>query len=334
MKRVGKYSVLFDNVYLKETAIVGGKFEKEGPMKEYFDKLYDDNYCEVSSWEAAEIRLLEDAYEALINKSKIIKDDIELYIGGDLNNQIAVTNYFMRENDHPFLGIYAACSTCCEGLIIGSCYVDSCFNNVICSTSSHNATSERQFRYPTEYGGQKPESTTFTSTVAGMGLLSKESSNIKVTKATIGVVVDAGIKDPQDMGRAMAPAASITLKNHLNDFNLSVDDYDLILTGDLSYYGSIVFKEVLNKYNINIKENYNDCGLLLYDRFNQSVYAGGSGCGCVAAVSYGYVKRLLDENKINNVLIIGTGALLNPIMIAQGDSIPCIAHAVVLERVN
>lgn len=334
MKRVGKYSVLFDNVYLKETAIVGGKFEKEGPMQEYFDKLYDDNYCEVSSWEAAEIRLLEDAYEALINKSKIIKDDIELYIGGDLNNQIAVTNYFMRENDHPFLGIYAACSTCCEGLIIGSCYVDSSFNNVICSTSSHNATSERQFRYPTEYGGQKPESTTFTSTVAGMGLLSKESSNIKVTKATIGVVVDAGIKDPQDMGRAMAPAASITLKNHLNDFNLSVDDYDLILTGDLSYYGSIVFKEVLNKYNINIKENYNDCGLLLYDRFNQSVYAGGSGCGCVAAVSYGYVKRLLDENKINNVLIIGTGALLNPIMIAQGDSIPCIAHAVVLERVN
>lgn len=334
MKRVGKYSIIFDNVYLKESAIVGGKFEKEGPRSEYFDKLYDDNYCECCSWEEAEIKLLEDAYQILIDKSQILKEDVGLYIGGDLNNQIAVTNYFMRENNHPFLGIYAACSTCCEGLIIGSSYVDSCYDFVICSASSHNSTSERQFRYPTEYGGQKPESTTFTSTVGGMGLLSKEKSNIRVSKATIGVVIDAGVKDPQDMGRAMAPAAAITVMNHLNDFGISLDDYDLVLTGDLSYYGSIVFKDVLSKYNIEVKENYNDCGLLLYDRLNQSVYAGGSGCGCVAAISYGYVKKLLEENKISNALIIGTGALLNPIMIAQGESIPCIAHAVVFERVN
>ena len=332
MKRVGKYSIIFDNVYLKESAIVGGKFEKEGPRSEYFDKLYDDNYCECCSWEEAEIKLLEDAYQILIDKSKILKEDVGLYIGGDLNNQIAVTNYFMRENNHPFLGIYAACSTCCEGLIIGSSYVDSCYDFVICSASSHNSTSERQFRYPTEYGGQKPESTTFTSTVGGMGLLSKEKSNIRVSKATIGVVIDAGVKDPQDMGRAMAPAAAITVMNHLNDFGISLDDYDLVLTGDLSYYGSIVFKDVLSKYNIEVKENYNDCGLLLYDRLNQSVYAGGSGCGCASLVMYGYLCNQLYQRKYNKILVIATGALLNPVMVAQGKKIPSIAHAVVLER--
>ena len=334
MRKRGKYSLEFDNVYLKEASIVGGKFEKEGPRSKFFDKLYDDNYCDTNSWEKAEFRLIEDAFNILVEKSNILKKKVDLFIGGDLNNQIAITNYFMRQNDIPYLGIYSACSSCTESLIVGSSYVDqnNGFKNVICSVSSHNATSERQFRYPTEYGGQKPSSTTFTSTVSGMGLLSNEKSKIKISKATIGVVVDGDIKDPQDMGRAMAPAAAITLLNHLKDFNSNIDDYDLILTGDLSFYGSIVFKEILEKHGIYLKETYQDSGLLLYDRKKQNVYAGGSGCGCVAAITYGMVKNLLEENQIKNALIIATGALLNPVMIAQGESIPSIAHAVVLER--
>lgn len=334
MKKRGKYSLEFENVYLKEASIVGGKFEKEGPRSKFFDKLYDDNYCDTNSWEKAELKLIEDSFNILIEKSNILKKDIDLFIGGDLNNQIAITNYFMRQNDIPYLGIYSACSSCTESLIIGSSYIDNNegFNNVICSVSSHNSTSERQFRYPTEYGGQKPSSTTFTSTVSGMGLLSKDKSKIKISKATIGVVVDGDIKDPQDMGRAMAPAAAITLLNHLKDFNLCIDDYDLILTGDLSYYGSIVFKEIIDRHGIYLKETYQDCGLLLYDRKKQNVYAGGSGCGCAAAIIYGMVKNLLEEGQIKNALIIATGALLNPIMIAQGETIPSIAHAVVLER--
>lgn len=331
MKKVGSYSLCFDGVYLQETAVVVGPLEGKGPLKATFDKIFEDNYNGKKNWELAEKELIKEALTILLKKSELTNKDINLYVGGDLNNQLAVTNYLLREYNTPYLGVYAACSTLTESLIIGSLFVDSGYGEyVVCSSSSHNATSERQFRYPTEYGGQKPDSLTTTATAAGVGLLSKKGL-IKVTKATIGIVTDGNIKDAQDMGRAMAPAAALTLKYHLEDFGLMTEDYDLILTGDLSTYGSKVFNEITKNWHYQIN-NHQDCGLLLYDLDNQEVFAGGSGCGCVTAVTYGEIFRKLKQKEVKKVLIIATGALHNPVMIAQKESIPAIAHAIVLER--
>lgn len=333
MYKVGKNSIIFENVYLSSCGTVSGIKEHLGPLGRYIDKYYEDPYANSDSWEKAEQKMLKDAIEITLLKEGLSKDEIDLYIGGDLNNQIACTNYVLRDYSFPFFGVYAACSTMTESLILGSMIMDASYGNyILCSASSHNATSERQFRYPTEYGGQKPNSLTSTATGCGVGLLSRKPSTIKIKSATIGRVVDGELSDPQDLGRAMAPAACETLRNHLSDFKVSVDDYDLILTGDLSTYGVCALKKMMNEYGIKLKDNYNDSGLMLYDLKKQDVHAGGSGCGCVSLVTLGYVAKLMYENKLNKVLVIATGALMNPIMVAQGETIPGIAHAIVLER--
>ena len=337
MKRVGKSSVSFDNVYLTSFACVSGPLEMAGPLGEYIDAGYEKLNCNQKSWEKAETTLMKDAIELALVKGDYKREDISIIMSGDLNNQIAVTSYVMRDYNTPCIGLYGACSTSCLSLINGSVYVDSGFGDVVlCTTSSHNATSERQFRYPTEYGGQKPTSITFTATGAGAGILSnnKNRAKIKITKATIGRIVDAGVKDALDMGRSMAPAAAMTLKQHLDDFGASVNDYDLIITGDLSKYGSIVFEDILKEWGIDVSSRHFDAGCLLYNPKKQKVFAGGSGCACAALVMYGYLCHELAHKKLKKVLVLATGALHNPVMIAQKETIPCIAHAVVLEGVE
>lgn len=329
----GKASAKINKVFLRTTATVSGPKEKEGPLGAYLDFSFDNMYCDEENWEQAEMRLQKVAIELSLAKSGLSMEDIKLVIGGDLNNQLAVTNYNLRNYDVLFFGVYAACSTCVESMILSSLLVDAGFGeNIMAITSSHNATSERQFRYPTEYGGQKPNSMTSTATGAGVSIISKAASPIKITGITVGKVVDPNLFDSQDMGRTMAPAAAMTFKQHLEDFEITPDEYDLILTGDLSKYGSDVFKDILSEFGIKLGNNYQDAGNMLYDIETQNVFAGGSGCGCISLVGLGYVVDMLKNGVYNKVLLIATGALMNPVMIAQNESIPAIAHAIVLER--
>lgn len=332
MKKVGKNSITYDKVYLKSWGTASGPKEKMGPLKEYIDYGFKDLYCEENSWETAEMNLMRKALNLALEKGNLTMGELDLATGGDLNNQIAVSNYLMNDYQVPFIGIYGACSTAVLSLINGSTFIDSGYGkNIACMTSSHNATSERQFRYPTEYGGQRPPSITTTVTGSGVGILTTEEQDIKITKATIGCVISSGENDAQDMGRTMAPAAAMTFKQHLEDFNITPNEYDLIVTGDLSLYGSNVFRDILKDYLIDLGELYKDCGLMIYDINHQEVVAGGSGCGCASLVMYGYLCHLLKTKKLKKVLVIATGALLNPVMVAQGKEIPSIAHAIVLE---
>lgn len=335
MVKVGRNSILFSDVYLTSTGTVSGIKEHLGALGEYIDKFYEDSYAGCESWEKSEQKMLDDAVKIALSKEGITEHSVDLYIGGDLNNQLACTNYMLKNYSFPYLGVYAACSTLTESMIVASTFIDSHYGNyILASASSHNATSERQFRYPTEYGGQKPTSLTTTATGCGVALISSIPSFIKITKATIGRVLDSNILDAADLGRAMAPACCETLRNHLYDFACSVDDYDLILTGDLSTYGSKAFIEMAYAYGIKLGDNYKDSGLLLYDLDKQHVHSGGSGCGCVSLVTLGYVVKKMYEKEFNKVLVIATGALLNPVMVAQNETIPSIAHAIVLERVR
>ncbi len=333
MKKIGKNSISFNNVYLRSSSTVSGPKEGKGPLGKYFDYSYNDNYIGSESWEQAEIKLQRHAIDLAVDKAGLGINEVDVIIGGDLNNQLAVTNYTVREYQIPYLGVFSACSTCTESIIIASMMIDSGYGeNAITITSSHNCTSERQFRYPTEYGGQKPNTMTSTATGAGASIISSIPSSIMITGCTIGKVVDPSLMDSQDMGRTMAPAAASTLLQHLEDFNVKHNEYDLILTGDLSKYGSDIFKKILLEYNIEKLDNYKDAGLMLYDIEKQDVFAGGSGCGCVTLVSLSYVVNALRTGVYNKVLIIATGALMNPVMVAQNETIPAIAHAIVLER--
>lgn len=335
MIKKGKASIIFENVFLKAASSISGPLESEGPLEEYLDDYYDNLHCNQENWEKAEMQLMKDAINLALMKAKLSVSEIDCVFAGDLNNQIAIANYVMRDYKIPYIGLYGACSTSTLSLITGATFLEAGFGkNVLCVTSSHNATSERQFRYPTEYGGQKPITMTSTVTGSGAGLLTKEKTNIQLTKATIGTIYDANFTDSLDMGRAMAPAAAMTLKTHLEDFNAKVDDYDLILTGDLSKYGSETMKKILEEFNFILSNNFNDCGLLIYDITKQPVIAGGSGCASAALVTFGYVYKELLKGNLNKVLIIATGALHNPITIAQKESIPGIAHAIVFERVK
>lgn len=323
---------IFDRVYLKGTGTSVGPLEKQGPLGAYFDRDYENNYCGEKNWEAAERRLLSDAIILAVVNSGFKMDEVELIIAGDLINQNVISNYAMRDFDTPFLGMYGACSTSMQTLLTGSMFINSgMFNNIVVASSSHNSTAERQFRYPTEYGGQKPPTMTFTVTGAGAALISSKPSSIKITAATIGRVIDAKQKNPNDMGSAMAPAASDTLIRHFQDLNITPDYYDMIVTGDLSKIGSQVLLDIMNYENYSIDKLHHDCGKMIYSE-DQKVFAGGSGCACCAVVTYGYIKHLLETDQIKRALVVATGALLNPMMTLQKETIPCIAHAVAFEK--
>ena len=329
----GKSSYIFDNVFLEETSVAIGKLESMGKMKSYADIIYSDNYFKEKSFEAAERKMQKQTIEKLKSKRYLIDQNIDLILGGDLINQEIISTFVMRDFDIPFIGLYGACSTFGLATIIGSIFIESNLSKrVITMASSHTQTAERQFRYPVEYGGAKEDSTTLTVTGCGAMLLSNKKSKIKVTAATIGKVVDIDYKNSFDLGGAMAPSAVETLLTHFEDLNTKPSDYDLILTGDLSQIGfSVVSKALNDKFN-NVK-NYDDCGLIVYDYFEQDVFSGGSGCGCSAIVTCGYIKEKLLSGELKKVLICPTGALMNQTTTLQKESIPAIAHAFVLERV-
>ena len=303
----------------------------------YYDKVYTkDLYFEEKSWEKAEIHLLKESISILLKKCKLKEKDINLLIAGDLQNQIASSDYTARDLDIPFLGIFNACATSSEGIIIGSTFVDSGkVKNCIVSTASHNMAAEKQFRNPTEYGTPKPDMATFTVTGGASILLTNEKTNIKIESSTIGKVIDLGVKDPNNMGAVMAPAAADTIYRHLKDLKRKPNYYDLILTGDLGKYGKEILINYMKKeYKIDISKNYNDCGTLVYDVDKQPVLAGGSGPVCSALVNYGYVLDMLKKNELKKVLIVPTGAIYSPTMYFQKESLPAIAHAVSLEVVE
>ncbi len=326
-------SLILNNVYIQDTGICAGLLEHQGPLSRYFDKYYEDYYCHQDSFEKAERTMVKDALSICLNKAKLKEDDIDLFIGGDLMNQNTIMHYLARDLIKPFIGIYSACSSFCLSVALSSMFIEAgFFDNVMSLVSSHNLTAERQFRYPVEYGGQKRVTTTFTATGGVATLVSSQTSKIKVESITLGKVIDYKQNDANDMGRAMAPAAYDTITQHFKDLNRTYKDYDLIVTGDLSMYGHEILDAMLKKDDPFIN-NYHDCGCMLYDLSKQPVFQGGSGCACSAMVSMGFIYNQMLKGTYKKVLIVATGALLSPLILAQKETIPCVAHAIVLEVV-
>lgn len=335
MRLTGKQSWVFQNeVYVNATGTSVGPKEAKGPLGDCFDVKYEEMHCGEGNWELAERKLMNDSIGQVFKKGKLKASDIDFFLAGDLLNQTVTANYVARELGIPFLGMFGACSTSMETLAVGAAFIDGGFaNRVLATVSSHNATAERQFRYPTEYGGQKPDTATSTVTGAGSAIISNEKSVIKITAATIGKVQDLGITDPFDMGSAMAPAAAHTIQQHFEDLNRSASDYDLIVTGDLSKVGAPITRRMLLDEGYDLGSVYNDCGMMIYND-DQNVFAGGSGCACSAVVTYGHLLEEMKKGNLQRIFVVATGALLNPMMIQQDESIPTIAHGVVFERVK
>jgi stage V sporulation protein AD len=332
MKRIGKQTWQFqEGVYISSTGTSVGPKEANGPMGSYVDKTYNDLHCGEDNWELAERRLLEDAVTSCLQKGAKTEDEVDFFLAGDLLNQNVTPNYIARQNQIPYLCMFGACSTSMETLAVGSVLVDGGYaDQVLAAVSSHNATAERQFRYPTEYGGQKPDTATLTVTGAGAALVNRDVSPIKITGATIGKVVDWGAKDPFDLGAAMAPAAANTISSHFHDTGKKPNDYDMIVTGDLSSVGSPILKEMMSEDGYDLSSVHQDCGLMVYSP-EQKMMAGGSGTACSAVVTYGYLIEEMKKGNLQCILVVATGALFNPFMVQQKESIPCIAHGVVLE---
>ncbi|MBP3841869.1 MAG: stage V sporulation protein AD [Bacilli bacterium] len=326
----------YNKVYLNNTYTVVGPYEDKGPLSKYFDDSYKDLYCDADTWEKAEVKLLEESMKKVLRKNKMTKEDVDLVIAGDLLNQVCASSYASEKIEKPFLGVYSACASNIEGMIIGSNFIEKdMIKTCLCGTSSHNMSSEKQYRNPTEYGAPKPETATFTATGGASAIISNEKSDIRIESGTIGKIIDYNQKDALNMGAVMAGAAADTIKTHLEDLNRDASYYDLIVTGDLGIIGKEILKEYLMKeYKINISKNYNDCGVMLYDLKKQKeVLAGGSGPVCSALVTYGFILNQMREKKLKRVLIVATGALFSPTFLYQKQNILSIAHAISLEAI-
>lgn len=329
----GKQTLVFENKpVILASAAVGGPFEAQGALAQDFDILNGDIWLGEDSFEKAEKVLQEQACNKAIEKAGLPQKDIQFLISGDLINQITCSSFAARTLGIPYLGIYGACSTSMEGLTLASLFVDSKnADYVVACASSHNAASEKQYRYPTEYGSQKPPTTQWTVTGAGAALVAQTGKGPRITHATIGKIVDAGIKDPFNMGAAMAPAAVDTIITHFQDRGIDPTYYDLIATGDLAGVGHPIADELLKRKGFAIPSSiFTDCGLMIYSQ-DQPVFAGASGCACSATVTYGHLLNRMRKGELKKILIIATGALLSPISYQQKESIPCIAHAVSIE---
>ncbi|KMY45311.1 SpoVAD [Bacillus sp. FJAT-27916] len=333
----GKQSWLFQNhPVITSTGVSVGPFEGQGHLRDDFDIIHDDLWLNEDSYEKAHRVLLEEAASCAIEKKGLKNEDIQFLFAGDLVNQITPTSFAARTMAIPYLGLFGACSTSMEGLALAAFVVNyRGAEKVLTGASSHNAAIEKQFRYPTEYGGQKPPTAQWTVTGAGTALLEQNkkaaSNQIVVKSATIGKVIDLGMADPFNMGGAMAPAAADTIAAHFSDFNLKPDHYDLIVTGDLGKIGQATAQDLLEQKGLKLKEGqFRDCGLMLY-KDDQNVQSGGSGAGCSATVLYGHLLNEMKKGTYKRILLAATGALLSPLTVQQNESIPCIAHAVSIE---
>lgn len=320
-------SFKFNNVYIKDYFTVSGPLESNSKLRKIELKM-DDYYYGEKTFEMAEVKMQRVVVDGILEKNGLQYDDVSLIIGGDLLDQISVTGYASKNIPISLLGIYSACATFPESLIIGSMFLSNkSIKNILTVVSSHNLTAERQFRYPIEYGSPKPHTSTFTTTASISTLLSSKENSIKIESATIGKVIEMGITDANNMGAVMAPAAAETLYEHLNDLKRDVNYYDLILTGDLGCIGGNIFKEYFKiKYDIKLKKHF-DAGCELYLN-SQETYAGGSGPACLPLVLF---NKIIPSKKYKKILIIGTGSLHSKTFVNQKNPIPAIAHAVSLE---
>lgn len=317
---------------ISNASIVGPK-EGEGPLAKYFDQILGDDYFGEESWEKAESKMLKEAVKDAIKKSGKSSTDMNFFFAGDLLNQIVSSSFAARELQIPFIGLYGACSTMAESICIGSMIVDGGFADaVVCATSSHFSSAERQYRFPLEQGVQRPPFAQWTVTGAGATVLAASGNGPYVTHVTIGKVLDFGVKDANNMGAAMVPAAVDTITAHLADTGRNPEYYDLIVTGDLGNIGKAITLDMMKNEGFDINKIYNDCGAMIFDGKKQDTHAGGSGCGCSAAVLNGYIAKEMKKGTLNKVLLVATGALLSPITTWQGETIPSIAHAVAIEK--
>ncbi|MGP4108804.1 stage V sporulation protein AD [Virgibacillus sp. L01] len=329
----GHRTWIFENKpVIISTGTVGGPFEAEGSIPKDFDLLHDDMWLKQSTFEKAQRTMMEEATQIAVKNSLIDKEQVQFFISGDLINQITPSSFTAKTLDVPYFGLFSACATSMESLALSAFIINgSGADYILSGASSHNAATEKQFRYPTEYGGQKPPTAQWTVTGAGCALVAKEGDGPRITSATIGKVVDMGMTDPFNMGGAMAPAAVDTIEQHLQERDVDPSYYDLIITGDLGHVGREITIDLLQKRNIAITEdNFKDCGLTIY-REGQPVLAGASGAACSSVVVYGHFLNLMKQQKLNRILVVATGALHSPLSVQQGDSIPCIAHAVSIE---
>jgi len=317
-------------------SVVGPK-EGEGPLADHFDKVEKDPLAGADSWEKAESQFLKDGLELAVAKAGISKDKLDYIISGDLLNQNISSTFGIREFERPFLGIFGACSAMGEGLSIGAMLVDGGFAKYAAvAASSHFCAAEKQFRFPLQLGTQRAPTASWTVTGAGCAIIAnvEECANpgVVVTSATNGKIVDMGISDISNMGAAMAPAAADTIIAHLRDTNKTPTDFDLIVTGDLGYIGSELLVDLMKRENYDISKNHADCGIIIFDREKQDTHNGGSGCACSATVFSSYFFEQLKSERLKKILFVPTGALLSPTSSQQGESIPGIAHAVVIEK--
>ncbi|MBP1968282.1 stage V sporulation protein AD [Virgibacillus natechei] len=330
---VGHRTWIFENKpVIISTGTVGGPFEANGNISNDFDILHEDMWLEQDSFEKAQQVMMEEACQVAVKKSTIEKEQVQFFLSGDLINQITPTSFAAKTMSLPYFGLFSACATSMESLALAAFFINGNGADYILSgTSSHNAATEKQFRYPTEYGGQKPPTSQWTVTGAGCALVAKEGTGPVVTSSTIGKVIDMGLTDPFNMGGAMAAAAVDTIEAHFKERNVDPSFYDLIITGDLGHIGREVSLDLLNERGLNIpEEQYVDCGLTIY-REGQPVLAGASGTACSAIVTYGHFLNLMKKGELKRILVVATGSLHSPMTVQQKDPIPCIAHAVSIE---
>ena len=332
MQKLGKQTIKFDNppTILDCASIVGPK-EAQGPLAEYFDQTLEDEFWGEKTWEKAESKIIKETVNTVISKSGVPSDQIDLMIAGDLLNQCISSSFGLREANIPFLGVFGACSTFVESMCIGSICVESFAKNVLCATSSHFCSAEKQFRFPLELGNQRTPTAQWTVTGSRAAIITQSGMGPYITHITPGKIIDMGIKDANNMGAAMAPAFCETLITHFLDTGRSPNYYDAIISGDLGHVGKEIAIDIAKARGYNIKPNYNDCGVLIFDKEKQDTHSGGSGCGCCGSVFSGYFFKQLKAKKLKKVLLIATGALMNSTSSQQGESIPGIAHAISIE---
>lgn len=334
-KRLGKQTIGFvNNVGISGFYSIVGEKEGNGNFKNYFDYILKDDTFGEKSFELAERKLLEHAIVNAVDRAGIKLGNLDLLVAGDLLNQIISSSYAAREYDFTFLGLYGACSTMAEAIAVGATYIEGgYFNSVACATSSHFSSAERQYRFPLELGNQRPPVSQWTVTGSGCTVLTPHKSNKIITSATFGKVTDYGVNDVNNMGAAMAPSAMKTLIAHFEDTNTTPDDYDLILTGDLGKLGSEILLDLMEHEGYKLKENYNDCGQMIFNN-NQKTYQGGSGAGCSAVILNSYVMKKIEDGLFRRVLFAPTGALLSTTSSQQGETIPGICHAIEIRGVK
>ncbi|SHJ97631.1 stage V sporulation protein AD [Tepidibacter formicigenes] len=333
-KRLGNQTVELKNspVIISTSSIVGPK-EGDGPLKDYFDRILQDDLFGEDSWELAESKMVREVVKMAINKTNYVLNQVDYIFAGDLLNQLMSTSFAARDLKRPFFGLYGACSTMSESLSLASMIVDGGYSDLVAAaTSSHFCTAERQFRFPLELGNQRPMTAQWTVTGSGCSIISSKGEGPKVKRITTGKVIDEGITDVNNMGPAMAPAAYDTIKAYFDDTKDDIESFDIIATGDLGIIGGQILLEFMEKVNYDISNVYMDCGIEIFDHKRQDTHSGGSGCGCSASVFNGYIYKKLLNKEFNKVMLVSTGALLSSTSTLQKQSIPSIAHAVVIEN--